>query len=49
MDSGRPVTMKYLADMAGVNVGLVRKYVRLLRSMIGDYDLFSGQEATTDE
>jgi hypothetical protein len=31
--------MKYLADTAGVSAGLVRKYVRLLRSVIGDYDL----------
>ena len=44
MDSGRPITMKHLADVAGVNAGLVRRYVRLLRSMIGDCDLFSAQE-----
>ena len=47
MDSGRPITMEYLADVAGVNAGLVRRYVWLLRSMIGDCDLFSGQEAST--
>jgi predicted transcriptional regulator len=31
-----PVTMKYLADIAGVNPGLVRKYVTTLRSLVGD-------------
>ena len=44
MSSGRLITMKYLADVAGVNPGLVRKYVRVLRSLVGDTDLFSAQE-----
>ncbi len=44
MSSDRPVTMKYLADIAGVNPGLVRKYVGVLRSLVGDYDLFSAQD-----
>ena len=44
MNSDRSVTMKYLAELAGVNPGLVRKYVSVLRSFIGDYDLFSPQE-----
>ena len=39
MNSEKPVTMKYLAEVAGVNPGLVRKYVALLRSLVGDYDL----------
>jgi hypothetical protein len=42
--SDRLVTMKYLADLAGVNPGLVRKYVRILHSLVGDSDLFSAQE-----
>ncbi len=36
--------MKYLADVAGVNPGLVRRYVALLRSLVGDSDLFTAQE-----
>jgi hypothetical protein len=44
MSSDRSVTMKYLAEIAGVNPSLVRKYVRVLRSLVGDSDLFSAQE-----
>ena len=40
--------MKYLADVAGVNPGLVRKYVAILRSLVGDYDLFSAQESSLE-
>jgi len=36
--------MRYFADLAGVNPGLVRKYVRILRSLVGDNDLFCAQE-----
>ena len=38
--------MKYLADVAEVNPGLVRKYVAILRSFVSDYDLFSAQEGS---
>ena len=38
----QPVTMKYLADVAGVNPGLVRKYVTILRSLVGDYSTPGG-------
>ena len=41
--------MKYLADVAGVNAALVRKYVRLLRSVVGDCDLFGAQEGSMDD
>jgi len=44
MSTGKLVTMKYLADLAGVNPGLVRKYVRMLRSLVGASDPFSAQE-----
>ena len=37
-----PVTMKYLADVAGVNPGLVRKYVTILRSLGEDYSTPGG-------
>ena len=40
--------MKYLADIAGINPGLVRKYVAVLRSLVGDYDLFSAQEGSLE-
>ena len=42
--SNGPITMKYLADLAGVNPGLVRKFVALLRALVGDSDLFGAQE-----
>ena len=48
MKHGQLVTMKYLADVAGVNPGLVRKYVAILRSLVGDYDLFSAQEGSLE-
>ena len=48
MKHGHPVTMKYLADVAGVNPGLVRKYVAILRSFVGDYDSFSGHEGSLE-
>ncbi len=44
--SGKAITMKYLADIAGVNPGLVRKYVAALRSLVGDSDVFSAQEGS---
>ena len=37
-----PVTMKYLADVAGVNPGLVRKYVTILRPLVEDYSTPGG-------
>ena len=40
--------MKYLADVAGVNPGLVRKYVVVLRSLAGDRDLSSVQEGSPE-
>jgi hypothetical protein len=49
MSSDRLVTMKYLADLAGVNPGLVRRYVKMLRSLVGDSDLFSAQEGSISE
>ena len=48
MKHGQPVTMKYLADVAAVNPGLVRKYVAVLRSLVGDCDLFSAQEGSLE-
>lgn len=48
MSSDRMVTMKYLAEVAGVNPRLVRKCVAVLRSLAGDGDLFSAQEGSTD-
>ena len=39
----QPVTMKYLADVAGVNPGLVRKYVTILRSLVEDYNAPGGE------
>ena len=36
--------MKYLAELAGVNVNTVRRYVAVLRSLVGDCDLFSAQD-----
>lgn len=36
MSSDRLVTMKYLADLAGVNPGPVRKHVKMLRSLASD-------------
>ena len=44
MNTDRLVTMKYLADLAGVSPGLVGRYAKVLRSMIGDTDLFSAQD-----
>ena len=46
MKHGQPVTMKYLAEVAGVNPGLVRKYAALLRALVGDPDLFGAQEGS---
>lgn len=39
--------MKYFADVAGVDPGPVRKYVTLLRALVGDSDLFSPQEESS--
>ena len=47
--SERLVTMKYLAELAGINPGLVRKYVKALRSLVGDYELSGIQEGPTSE
>ena len=44
MSVGRSVTMKYLAELAGVNVNTVRRYVAVLRSLAEERDLFSAQE-----
>ncbi|MDG6913703.1 MAG: hypothetical protein JRN34_05025 [Nitrososphaerota archaeon] len=44
MSNSKLVTMKYLADVAGVNPGLVRKYVKALSSLVGDCGLFSAQD-----
>lgn len=44
--SNGPITMKYLADLARVNPGLVRKYVALLRALVGDSDLLSAPEGS---
>jgi len=46
MSSHRLVTMKYLAELAGVSPGLVRSNVRALRSLLEDHDLFSAQEGS---
>lgn len=40
--------MKYLADLAGVNPGLVRKYVAILRSMKRDHE-YSGSSGGISE
>ena len=40
--------MKYLADVAGVNPGLVRKYVSVLQSLIGDSNLLSAQQGSLE-
>lgn len=48
MSDGNLVTMKYLAEVAGVNPGLARKYVAVLRSLVGDCDLISAQEDSSD-
>jgi hypothetical protein len=44
MSERSPVTMKYLAELAGVSPKLVRKYVAELRSLEADYDRLSAQE-----
>jgi hypothetical protein len=44
MDDSSPVTMKYLAELAGVSPKLVRRYVAVLRPLAADYDMFSAQE-----
>jgi hypothetical protein len=44
MSVGRSVTMKYLAELAGVNVNTVRRYVAVLHSLAEERDLFSAQE-----
>ncbi len=44
MSDNRVVTMKDLADLAGVSPGLVRKYVSQIRALVGDSDLFSAQD-----
>ncbi|MDG6988272.1 MAG: hypothetical protein JRN21_02990 [Nitrososphaerota archaeon] len=48
MRSQKAVTMKYLADIAGINPGLVRKYVKALRELVGDY-LPAAQEGFPNE
>ena len=44
MKHGQRMTMRYLAEVAGVNPGLVRKYVALLRLLLGDSELLGAQE-----
>ena len=44
MSDTSQITMKYLAELAGVSPKLVRRYVATLRSLVADYDLFSAQE-----
>jgi predicted DNA-binding transcriptional regulator YafY len=44
MSDSSTVTMKYLAELAGVSPKLVRRYVAVLRSLVADYDLRSAQE-----
>lgn len=51
MSSDKPVTMKYLADVAGVSPGLVRRYAALFRSLVSDPDVPTspvGVSATRD-
>ena len=49
MNRDRLVTMKYLAQFDGVDIDTVRRYVKLLRSIAGDCDLFSAQEGSVGE
>jgi len=49
MSSDRSVTMKYLAELAGVNPALARKYVRVLHSLVGDSELACIQEGQAIE
>jgi hypothetical protein len=44
MSGDRHVKMKYLVELAGVSPGLVRRYVSMPSSLVGDRDLFSAQE-----
>jgi len=36
MSAEQTITMAYLAEMAGVNAPLVRRYAKQLREMMGD-------------
>ncbi len=40
--------MKYLADVAGVNPGLVRKYVAVLRSLVDDRNPSSSKDCSSE-
>ncbi|MDG6971015.1 MAG: hypothetical protein JRN54_07925 [Nitrososphaerota archaeon] len=43
MNAGRPITAKYLADVAGLNPEMVRKYARQLREMAVASSSFEGE------
>jgi len=47
MNGRSPVTMKQLAELAGVNPKLVRRYAAILRSLVADNDLFGAKEGST--
>ncbi len=38
--SQRLISVKYLADLAGLNPGLVRRYAKQLREMLAEVDEF---------
>jgi len=48
MSDQRLVTMKYLAELAGVNPALVRRCAKLLRSLVGDSDLATREGSEVD-
>jgi len=49
MGTDRPVTMEYLAKLAGVNVKTVRGYINELRPLVGDLGLLTAQDPDFDD
>lgn len=49
MDRDRPVTMTYLARLAGVSVNTVRRYTEALIPIACDPEFISSEEGSTDE
>ena len=49
MTSDRFVTMKYLADLAGVDADTVRRYVRALSPLAGDHGPPTAREGSAGE